>query len=93
VNAEPVIVDSSTLLNFVLTGSVELLLSLPGFSFRIPPCVYAEIEPINLIRLRGPWILARRRLLPSPSGGVGGLSWTARRLSGSSDRDGEKEAG
>jgi predicted nucleic acid-binding protein len=45
VNAEPVIVDSSTLLNFVLTGSLDLLLDLHEFSFRIPPRVYAEIEP------------------------------------------------
>lgn len=43
--AEPAIVDSSTLLNFVLTTSLELLLSLCGYSFRIPPHVYAEIEP------------------------------------------------
>lgn len=42
---EPVIVDSSSLLNFVLTGSLDLLLTLPGYSFRIPPRVYAEIEP------------------------------------------------
>jgi hypothetical protein len=45
VTTEPVIVDSSTLLNFVLTGSLDLLLDLPEFSFRIPPRVYAEIEP------------------------------------------------
>jgi len=45
VSAEPVIVDSSSLLNFVLTGSLDLLLTLPGYSFRIPPRVYAEIEP------------------------------------------------
>jgi predicted nucleic acid-binding protein len=45
VTPEPVIVDSSTLLNFVLTGTLELLLSLPTYSVRIPPRVYAEIEP------------------------------------------------
>lgn len=44
-SGEPVIVDSSTLLNFILPGSLDLLLTLPGYSFRIPPRVYAGIEP------------------------------------------------
>ncbi len=42
---EPVIADTSSLLNFILTQRLELLLSLPGFSFRIPPRVYGEIKP------------------------------------------------
>ncbi len=37
--------DTSSLLNFVLTGTLDLLLSLTGYSIRIPPRVYAEIEP------------------------------------------------
>jgi predicted nucleic acid-binding protein len=45
VTGEPVIVDSSSLLNFVLTGSLDLLLGLSGYSFRIPPRVYVEMEP------------------------------------------------
>lgn len=44
-SGEPVTVDSSSLLNFVLTGSLDLLLGLSGYSFRIPPRVYAEMEP------------------------------------------------
>lgn len=44
-SAESLIVDSSTLLNFVLTDSLELLLAFPAFSLRIPPRVYREIEP------------------------------------------------
>lgn len=43
--SEPVIADASSLLNFILTHRLDLLLSLPGFSFRIPPSVYAEIKP------------------------------------------------
>lgn len=42
---ELVIVDTSSLLNFVLTGTLDLLLSLSGFTIRIPPRVYVEIEP------------------------------------------------
>ena len=37
--------DSSSLLNFVLTGGLDLLLGLSGYSFRIPPRVYVEMEP------------------------------------------------